>query len=79
MPRKARYNIPTLIWRCPHCGFEHTAADLMRLDFNNLRCKTCGEAFPSGPGEGQEMGLAEGASANNKPLRLKTRPQRRGV
>ena len=54
MPRKARYNIPTLIWRCPHCGFEHTAADLMRLDFNNLRCKTCGEAFPSGPGEGRK-------------------------
>jgi hypothetical protein len=22
MPRKARYNIPKLVWRCPRCGFE---------------------------------------------------------
>ena len=51
MPRQSHYNIPVLFWRCPHRAFEHTAADLMRLDFNNFRCKACGKSFPSGPGE----------------------------
>ena len=25
MARKSRYNMPELIWRCPHCGYEHSA------------------------------------------------------
>ena len=32
MARKARYNIPVPTWTCPHCGFVHTPADLLRLD-----------------------------------------------
>jgi hypothetical protein len=32
---------------CPHCGFVHHAADIVRLRLDNERrlCKQCGEAF----------------------------------
>jgi len=52
--RKSRYNLAPMIWRCPHCGFEHTAAELMRIDGDHLRCKNCGQPFPSGKGEEQK-------------------------
>ena len=48
MARKPRYDIPKRIWTCPHCGFIHTAADLLRLDSNRFQCKGCGKPFPSG-------------------------------
>jgi hypothetical protein len=51
MARKTRYNIPKQIWRWPHCGFKHTAADLLRIDWNNFRCKECKKPFPSEKGE----------------------------
>jgi len=54
LSRKSRYNIPVLNWRCPHCGFEHSAADLVRIDGEHFRCKACGEPFPSGPGTAKE-------------------------
>jgi rubredoxin len=58
--RKSRYNIPLTIWRCPHCGFEHGAADLLRVDGDTFRCKKCGEEFPSGKGEERGTGPAGG-------------------
>src|SRR5664280_1475507 len=51
MARKSRHEIPAPTWTCPHCGFVHTAADLMRLDGNRFQCKSCGKSFPSGPGK----------------------------
>ena len=48
MTRKSRYDIPKTAWTCPHCGFVHTAADLMRLDSNRFPSKGCGRPFPSG-------------------------------
>jgi transcription elongation factor Elf1 len=51
MTRKSLYNIPKLFWRCPHCGFEHSPADLMRVDWDQLQCKGCGKSFTAGPGE----------------------------
>jgi rubredoxin len=47
--RRTRYNIPKLFWRCPHCGFEHGAADLLRTC-----CKGCGHEFPGVKGEERE-------------------------
>jgi transcription elongation factor Elf1 len=44
MARKNRYNIPRPTWNCPHCGFVHSAADIVRLDDERLRCKQCGKA-----------------------------------
>ena len=41
MARKSRYTIGIFIWRCPHCGFEHGAADVMRLDNKTMKCKGC--------------------------------------
>ena len=46
--RKPRYNIPKLLWKCPHCGFDHTAADLLRLECDRFQCKSCSQPFPSG-------------------------------
>jgi rubredoxin len=48
IPRKSRYNIPIQFWRCPHCGFEHSAADLLRSGWSTFKCKQCGKDFPSG-------------------------------
>jgi hypothetical protein len=48
MARKSRYNIPKLTWTCPHRGFIHTPADLLRLDSNRFQCKGCGKPFQSG-------------------------------
>src|SRR5262245_61168898 len=36
-------------WTCPYCGYEHRAADLLRLDNDNLQCRGCGKAFPAKP------------------------------
>jgi len=41
--RRNRYNItPTT---CPHCGFVHHAADIVRINDVQLRYKQCGKAF----------------------------------
>lgn len=56
MARKRRYAMMQLEWRCPHCGFAHTPADLMRLDNDTLQCKGCVKPFPSGPGEERKPG-----------------------
>ena len=45
--RKRRYNIQTPTWPCPHCGFVHRPADLLRLDADNLLCRQCRQAFPA--------------------------------
>jgi hypothetical protein len=34
--RNSRYNIQPTFWPCPHCGFVHRPADLLRLDSDNL-------------------------------------------
>ena len=49
MSRNRHYNIPVPTWECPHCHFIHHAADIVRLDFDNLQCKHCGRAFPAVP------------------------------
>jgi hypothetical protein len=56
MPRKTRYNIEPYKWTCPHCGFVFGAADLIRKNFNDLRCKQCGKTFPA-PREGKPQRL----------------------
>jgi predicted RNA-binding Zn-ribbon protein involved in translation (DUF1610 family) len=48
---RARYNIPTSFWRCPHCGLENGADDLVRIDGDNFRCNECGMALPASKGE----------------------------
>jgi rubrerythrin len=45
MATKNRYNIPRPTWTCPHCGFVHYAADIVRLDDEGPECKRCGLAF----------------------------------
>jgi len=47
MTRRRRYNIPVPEWRCPHCGFVHHPADLLRLNFTDLQCRQCGKPFPA--------------------------------
>jgi hypothetical protein len=47
MARQRRYNIPVAEWLCPHCGFVHRAADLLRLNNDDLQCHSCGQAFPA--------------------------------
>jgi len=37
--------LPKQTWTCPHCGFVHHAADIVRLDDARLRCKQCGKAI----------------------------------
>jgi hypothetical protein len=37
--------LPKPIWKCPHCGNEHSAAQLVRLDGDYLRCTACGKDF----------------------------------
>ena len=69
MTRKSRYNIPVLFWRCPHCGFEHSAADLMRTDWDKFRSKQCGKEFPSVRGE-ERTAPDGGAGKVNGPQRL---------
>jgi rubredoxin len=59
MARKTRYNIPVPTWTCPHCGFVHRPANLMRVDFVNLRCKQCGQIFAE-----------QSADPQQKPQRL---------
>jgi rubredoxin len=44
--RKRRYNIEVPTWTCPHCGFVHRPADLLRVNSNDLRCKQCKQTFP---------------------------------
>jgi hypothetical protein len=43
--RRNRYNIQRPTWTCPHCGFVHHAADIVRIDDERLLCKQCGQAF----------------------------------
>ena len=36
-------------WPCPHCGFIHRAADLLRLDNHNLQCPPMRSSVPAVP------------------------------
>jgi DNA-directed RNA polymerase subunit RPC12/RpoP len=46
------------IWTCPHCGFVHLPADLLRIDSLELRCKRCGKAFtPPSAEQGNSSGI----------------------
>jgi hypothetical protein len=47
MPRSRRHPLPVPTWTCPHCGFVHRPADLLRLDSDNLQCRQCKQAFPA--------------------------------
>jgi rubredoxin len=49
MSRKINYPLPKPTWTCPHCGFIHRPADLLRIDDEQLRCKQCGQAFDAAP------------------------------
>jgi predicted RNA-binding Zn-ribbon protein involved in translation (DUF1610 family) len=52
MARKSRYTtVPIMFWRCPHCGFEHRASDLLRNGWDTFQCKECGKTFPARPSE----------------------------
>jgi hypothetical protein len=47
--RKSRYSIPVPTWTCPHCGFRHKPADLLRTNGEDLLCKNCNGEFPDKP------------------------------
>jgi len=47
MARKARYSISVPTWVCPHCGFVHKPADLLRVNSDDLLCKQCNQTFPA--------------------------------
>jgi hypothetical protein len=64
MARKARYNIPIPTWTCPHCGFVHRPADLLRLNATDLECRQCGRAFPA---------VLEAQPEGNHRAKIKTR------
>jgi len=36
---------PVPTWTCPHCGFVHKPADLLRLNSDGLQCKGCWRPF----------------------------------
>ena len=65
MARKSRYDIPKPTWTCPHCGFVHSAADLMRLDSERFQCKRCGKPFPTG--QADERPLIRLLSGESRP------------
>ena len=52
--RQRRYDVPVPTWKCPHCGFVHHAADLLRLNFDELQCRSCGRAFLAVPDDPPE-------------------------
>lgn len=37
----------TFRWICPHCGHEHDAMSLLRVDGDNAQCRHCNKAFPA--------------------------------
>jgi len=39
------YDIPKPTWTCPHCGFIHVPASLLRPFSENLQCRQCWKAF----------------------------------
>jgi transposase len=46
MARTRNLKLPPAPTRtCPHCGKIHTAAEILRLDGDRLKCAMCGEAF----------------------------------
>jgi hypothetical protein len=45
MPRSRNYNISPSIWKCPHCGHENTAAEIIRLDSERIQCAKCKQGF----------------------------------
>jgi hypothetical protein len=45
MPRSRKYNIAELLWPCPHCGHQNTAAEIIRLDNERIQCGNCKQAF----------------------------------
>ena len=48
--RRRRYDpIPVPTWTCEYCGFVHTPANLLRIDFDHVRCQQCGELFSDVP------------------------------
>lgn len=50
MTKRTRKTLPPdATWTCPHCARVHTAADLLRLDSERIRCKGCSEPFSSIP------------------------------
>jgi hypothetical protein len=62
MARKNRYNIPRPTWTCPHCGFVHHAADILRIDNHQLRCKQCQKAFTPPSAERRSSTIGFGGS-----------------
>lgn len=50
MPRRpTKPLLPVPTWTCPHGGFAHRLADIMRLNSCEMKCKNCGGAFPAKP------------------------------
>lgn len=45
--RRRLHPIPVPTWTCPHCGYVHGTATLLRLDFDHLRCRRCRRVFPA--------------------------------
>ena len=45
--RKRRYDIPVPTWACPHCGFVHKPADLMRVNRATSFATTANGFFPT--------------------------------
>jgi len=51
LARRSHYYVIRRSWPCPHCGFEHKHADLVRVSKYSFRCAQCGQEFPSSVGE----------------------------
>jgi hypothetical protein len=49
MPRKQKIDLDgvqaCLDTICPKCGHRIPPAEVMRIDFNSVKCPACGEAF----------------------------------
>jgi hypothetical protein len=49
MPRKQKIDMVAVLacqnTICPKCGKTITPAEVLRLDFERVRCPACGEAF----------------------------------
>ena len=62
MNRKINYPLPRPTWVCPHCGLVHQAADIVRIDDTQLRCKQCGQAFTPPSAEAKSRSIRFGDS-----------------
>ncbi len=49
MARQRKYTITLPTYTCPHCGHVNSVDNLVRLDWDRVQCKQCGEGFTAIP------------------------------